>query len=344
MSQHVPIRVAISGGGMAGAALMHALHQEPNLDVHIFESASTFKEIGAAVGVLRNAKRALELIGPSAAQCLPRAGAVPMKAAHYMLARGPDSGEMVARIDSHGGDLNDNVHRAAFLRELLADVPPSQMHASKKLDTISRASDGSVVMHFADNTTHECDIVIGADGIHSRVRQLILGHDNPVASPVPAGWWFLQLLKPYKEVQALLGEELVDINNHVEYCYPGDGVFLLHNILSEGDLCQVAAVVKCDKDEAVGQWKKEVASKELLKHFSAFPPRHENAMKEASTSQCRRKASNNHSDHFLSYCAILPPLQPFTCGNTYTPTPMSTVQFASWAVSRTRMPNSLLHR
>jgi salicylate hydroxylase len=190
-----------------------------------------------------------------------------MKAAYYILARGQEAGETVALIDSHGGDLNDNVHRAAFSRELLADVPPSRMHASKKLNTIDRKSDGTVVMRFTDNTTHESDILIGADGIHSRVRQLILGEDNPTASPVTAGWWFLQLLKPYKEVQVLLGEELVNIDKHVEYCYPSDGVFLLHNILSEGELCQVAAVVKCDEDEAVGHWKKEAAAKEL--HFQS---------------------------------------------------------------------------
>lgn len=242
-----------------------------------------------------------------------------MKAAHYILARGPKAGETVALIDSHGGILNDNVHRAAFLRELLADVPPSRMHASNKLDTIDRKSDGTVVMRFTDNTTHKCDIIIGADGIHSRVRQLILGEDNPTASPVSAGWWFLQLLKPYKEVQALLGEELVDINNHVEYCYPGDGVFLLHNILSEGELCQVAAVVKCDEDEAVGKWKKEVPTQELLERFSTFPSHLEDAMKEVRYIPLHFESTSKFHLTILSSYAILPLLQHFTCGSIRIP-------------------------
>lgn len=70
------IRIAISGGGLAGATLFHALHRFPHLDVHIFESASAFKEAGMAFGITRNAQAALELIGPTAVQALERAGAV----------------------------------------------------------------------------------------------------------------------------------------------------------------------------------------------------------------------------------------------------------------------------
>lgn len=55
------IRIAISGGGLAGAALLHALLPFPHLDVHIFESAPAFKEAGQAVGITRNALTSLDL-------------------------------------------------------------------------------------------------------------------------------------------------------------------------------------------------------------------------------------------------------------------------------------------
>lgn len=103
LPQHMPrhvkrmsqkIRVAISGGGLAGASLIHALLQHAHLDVHIFESAPEFKEAGAAVGTTKNALAALELMGPSAVQCLDRAGAVPMLGARMFLAEGPNQGAM----------------------------------------------------------------------------------------------------------------------------------------------------------------------------------------------------------------------------------------------------------
>lgn len=58
------IWIAISGVGLAGASLIHALVKNPHLDVHIFESAAAFKESGAAVGIARNALAALDLIAP----------------------------------------------------------------------------------------------------------------------------------------------------------------------------------------------------------------------------------------------------------------------------------------
>lgn len=60
-----PIRVAISGGGLAGATLFHALLKHPHLDIYIFESANAFKKADAAASIAHNALSALKLIGPS---------------------------------------------------------------------------------------------------------------------------------------------------------------------------------------------------------------------------------------------------------------------------------------
>ncbi|KAI1082684.1 hypothetical protein F5B20DRAFT_480078 [Whalleya microplaca] len=173
------IRVAISGGGLAGASLLHALLNFPHLDVHVFESAAAFKEAGMAIGLTRNAQAALDLTSPSAAQLLQRAGAVPMRGVRFMIAQSEGQGEVIDEIDdiTAGKRLTSIVHRAAYLKELLAGVPQERMHASKKLDKVDRNDDGSIMLHFADGTTHECDILIGADGIHSAVRKLILGDD-----------------------------------------------------------------------------------------------------------------------------------------------------------------------
>lgn len=118
------IRIAISGGGLTGASLLHALLPHAHLDVHIFESATAFKEAGMAIGVARNALAALDLIGPSAARCLQRSGAVPMRGVRFMLAQGEGAGNLIDETKDEGKRITSIVHRAAFLRELLADVPP----------------------------------------------------------------------------------------------------------------------------------------------------------------------------------------------------------------------------
>ena len=71
-----PINIAVNGGGFAGAIMARSLLKYPQFNVHIYESASTFQERGAAVGLANNALQALEMIDPKLRQTLDDAGGV----------------------------------------------------------------------------------------------------------------------------------------------------------------------------------------------------------------------------------------------------------------------------
>ena len=263
------LRIAISGGGLAGAITCHALSLHAHLDVHIFESAPAFKEAGAAIGIARNAQKALNLIGPSAVDRLKSAGAVPLAGVRFKLGHGPDQGTLIDEALSRSDNLVSIVHRAAFLHELLLGVPEDRMHASKKLVKVDEGQD--LTLHFQDGSTHDCDILIGADGIHSRVRKFVLGEDDPAASPVCAGFWLVQALHPYEETRAVLGKDLIDFHDPREYGWIGDGTFMMHNVLSDGTLAQLMIGVACNPDEADGQWQKVVTKQELAKACEGGP-------------------------------------------------------------------------
>ncbi|GIZ48688.1 hypothetical protein CKM354_001173800 [Cercospora kikuchii] len=271
------VRIAISGGGMAGATLMHALIKHDHLDVHIFESASEFREAGMAVGMTRNAFQALELIGPSAREALERAGSVPHYGARLMLALGPEAGTMIDEIDARkeGKRLTSIVHRAALLKELLASVPSERMHASKKLKTVDRSGDGPVLLHFEDGSTHETDILIGADGIHSTVRKIVLGESDPAAVPVSADMMAIPTLQPYEKLKPILGADYVDTKDPREWGWVGKGTFMMHNVLNEGELIQFIATVKIDTGDA---WMKEVDAEEFKGYFEGWPSHLRNAL------------------------------------------------------------------
>lgn len=70
------MRIAIIGGGMAGAILTRSLLECPQLDVQIYESSATFNERGAAIGLALNALRALKRIDPSLREDVKEAGGV----------------------------------------------------------------------------------------------------------------------------------------------------------------------------------------------------------------------------------------------------------------------------
>jgi salicylate hydroxylase len=81
------LKIAIIGGGLAGATLANALLKHHHLDVHIFESAAEFSERGAAVGIAAIAQEALVEIGGAITGVIERAGGVTMTSSRLCMVR-----------------------------------------------------------------------------------------------------------------------------------------------------------------------------------------------------------------------------------------------------------------
>jgi salicylate hydroxylase len=69
----------------------------------------------------------------------------------------------------------NNATRPAFLDALTPFLDSGVTKFNKRCVSVGRASSGRQVMHFADNTTYEADLVIGADGIRSITRRAVVG-------------------------------------------------------------------------------------------------------------------------------------------------------------------------
>ncbi|KAI1379042.1 salicylate hydroxylase [Hypoxylon crocopeplum] len=240
------ISVAIIGGGLAGASLANALIKLPHLDVHVYESAPEFSERGAAISLGGNAIQALQQVIPSAKTLLEGAGAVPMNAARAVIGSGPNAGTMV--FESGGGDGKLAVHRASLLQGLLAPLPQSILHASKKLVAINKRGEEEIEkieLVFQDGDIAEFDAVIGADGIFSFVRENVLqGPKNH--GPSPAGFWDCRNLVPFEKAKATLGEQYFISDKPMQYGWTGDGAFLMHDVIENGTMvqCVISGVEK----------------------------------------------------------------------------------------------------
>jgi salicylate hydroxylase/6-hydroxynicotinate 3-monooxygenase len=167
--------IAIIGAGMGGMAAAATLRQA-GIDVRVYEQAHQFGRIGAGIQMLPNSMKVLRGIGVEA-RLRERAFAP-----YSHLNRVGDTGEIKRELpmpeDLYGAPFLC-MHRAD-LHEALADVVPNEIiHLNKKLVGLEQ-NGGPVTLSFADGTTATADAVIGADGVHSRVRDIIIGPDKPL--------------------------------------------------------------------------------------------------------------------------------------------------------------------
>ncbi len=171
------MKIAIIGGGIGGlSAALHLLHA--GFDVEVYEQAPRIGEIGAGIQISPNASRLLIRLGLKPA--LDRSGVRP-KAVHQ---RRWDDGRTLqhapvgAEVETTFGAPYYHFHRGDLAELLGAAVPAERLHVGHRLVALEQRADRAVA-RFENGAAVEADLVVGADGIHSRVRHLILGPEKP---------------------------------------------------------------------------------------------------------------------------------------------------------------------
>ena len=171
------LRVAVIGGGIGGlSAALHLL--KAGLDVHVYEQAARITEIGAGIQISPNASRLLQRLGLGAA--MESAGVRPL----VVHQRRWDDGRTLQRatvgreVETTFGAAYYHFHRADLVTLLADAVPAERLHVGHKLVDFAQ-KDGRVTARFENGATTEADLLVGADGIHSRVRTLLFGPEKP---------------------------------------------------------------------------------------------------------------------------------------------------------------------
>src|SRR5918992_3256161 len=169
------LSIAIVGAGMGGLAAAATLRQA-GVDVQVYEQAKAFARIGAGIQMLPNSSRVLRGIG--VLDKLRQTAFEP----YSHLNRVWDTGEIKRELpmpESLYGAPFLCMHRADLHEALYSVLPPGIVHLNKKLVGLDH-SKGQVVLSFADGSNERADAVVGADGIHSVVRDIIIGPDEPI--------------------------------------------------------------------------------------------------------------------------------------------------------------------
>ncbi|MFC9983330.1 FAD-dependent monooxygenase [Microbacterium keratanolyticum] len=171
-------RVAIIGGGMGGLTAAIALTKIAGVQVTVFEQASQLGEVGAGVTVAPNAARVLDRLG--VLEGIRSVGAVPDGHGVYQNAMG----EIVtdaAWEDTAKNYQNIGMYRPDLINALASNVPAEVVRLGHRLKSVETVDSG-VRVEFENGVEDVFDAVIGADGIHSVVRQAVGQHPEPVYS------------------------------------------------------------------------------------------------------------------------------------------------------------------
>ncbi|KAI1658595.1 FAD/NAD(P)-binding domain-containing protein [Daldinia decipiens] len=244
-SSPLAIRIAIIGGGLAGAALLRGLLRHPHLTVDMYESRPTFRDEGPGLSFTSRAQGILTAIDPELEYCLDRAGAV-SATTEIRVAAGPHVGREI-EINGFGESCKKYVSRQAFLAEMLNHVPPHMMHPGTRIASVTELpSEQGLLLAFADGSTKKYDIVIGADGTHGFTRQLVLGTDESLVKPHSTGFWGLPIRVPLQRAQQLMGTRSLDPSNPRHVCWIGDGTTIIYDLLDNGNEVQIIVFGKAD--------------------------------------------------------------------------------------------------
>ena len=171
------IRIAVIGAGLGGLTAA-ALLQREGFPVTVFEQAPTFSRIGAGIILSANVTKSLRPLGLE--PLLLGAG---IKADSFV-SRTWDSGEVLFEIvfdaaaEAHFGASYLNIHRGDLHAILQSAVDPASIRLGYSLRQIEERHH-SVRLSFENGERVDTDIVVGADGIRSRVREHVLGNEPP---------------------------------------------------------------------------------------------------------------------------------------------------------------------
>jgi 2-polyprenyl-6-methoxyphenol hydroxylase-like FAD-dependent oxidoreductase len=159
--------VQIIGGGIGGLALAAALARV-GLPCHVHERAPALGEVGAGLALWPNAMRALDALGLGDEA---RARCVPLRSALLASYRGRVLQRLALDALGPAGDAGSHVIHRADLHALLAGAVPPEAVTTGRACTGVYLRIAAGVAHFADGSRAAGAVIVGADGIHSVVRE-----------------------------------------------------------------------------------------------------------------------------------------------------------------------------
>jgi salicylate hydroxylase len=166
------VRVIIAGGGTGGLAAAIAL-RKAGIEPLVLEQAPAFTAIGAGLGLYANAMKALTYLG---ADAYWRQAAARIDVSEQ---RGLNDDELITSAslqprEAKYGEPYYCGHRADLMTSLLRALPPECVRTGSRVVGFEETP-GDVRVELAGGEEVRGDLLVGADGLRSATRKLLMG-------------------------------------------------------------------------------------------------------------------------------------------------------------------------
>ena len=216
-------RIAVIGGGIGGLTAAVALYQA-GFEVNVYEQAPELTEVGGGINMAPNATRVLRGLG--LAERLDREGVRPRNThqRRWQDGRTLQRALLNPLCEELYGAPHMTIHRADLLATIAAAFPSERVHLGHRLVDLADRGNRTEAW-FENGVRATVDVLVGADGIHSAVRNLLFGEEAPAF----AGCVAYRGLVPVERI-ADLGLELGSQS------WVGPGAHFVHYFVSRGRL------------------------------------------------------------------------------------------------------------
>jgi 6-hydroxynicotinate 3-monooxygenase len=258
------LRIAIAGGGLGGLTAAILL-EKAGYNYAVYEQAPQLARIGAGINLYQNTTRIFKHIG-----LLDKMSAIGLRCESW-LNREWDTGRIYfawpeKEWEEQYAAPHLLLHRGDLQAMMAAAVPQHRIQYGKCLTGLEDRK-GMIRLSFTDGSTADADIVIGADGVNSIVREILLGPELPTYS----GFVAYRAIIPRK----LLGDYVLESDGVKFWCddrhwAKEDRHFIIYYLTRARD--EIYFVTGSPDPNWEGLLPVDVEMAEIKKHYEGFHP------------------------------------------------------------------------
>lgn len=249
--------ILIAGAGIGGLSAALALLKR-GFDVDVYEQAAELGEVGAGLQLSPNGNRVLFELGLR--EQIEKVAALPVGKEIRLWNTGQtwDLFDLGAESIERYGYPYFMIHRADLHRILVDGVrsyKPDAIHLDHRVSHFEQDK-GGASLHFDKHPSVRGAALIGADGVHSRVRQGLFGQDSPIFTGCVAWRGLVPMEKLPQELRRSVGTNWV-----------GPGAHVVHYPVRRGELLNFVGIVERN-DWGVESWTERGTVEECARDFA----------------------------------------------------------------------------